>query len=86
MCLCILWPLQFNFGPVSSSKFQFSNYSPALSLNCQSYYILDNTTALGVKEEVGEAPLQVLQSHLAEPKSYSLLTLQKAATLTAAVT
>lgn len=57
MCLPILWALQFNFGPVSSSKFQFSNYSPALSLNCQSFYFWDNTIPLGIKQEAGEAAL-----------------------------
>lgn len=57
MCLLILWALQFNFGPVSFSKFQFSNYSPALSPNYQSFYILDNTIPLGVKGEAGEATL-----------------------------
>lgn len=56
-CLLTLWALQFNFGPVSFSKSQFSNYSPALSLNCQPFYILDNRISPAVKEEAGEATL-----------------------------
>lgn len=39
---------QFNSGPVSFGKLQFSNYSAAWSWNCQSLYILDNTIPLGL--------------------------------------